>query len=145
MTRVRFSPRASWYAPIKRSPVNSPAAPAAGCNVAAAIPVTSQRTCSVSSMSANQPCTSAAGVPGWTSANPGRPATSSQIFGLYFIVHDPSGYAPRSTANWRCESRVKCATRSRSETSASSTGSDRRCSTGRSSVMSIAGISFVLS
>ena len=38
---------------------------------------------------------------------PGSPAICSENFGLYFIVQDPSGYMPRSTEYWRCESRVK--------------------------------------
>ena len=32
-----------------------------------------------------------AGAAGWTPARPGSAATASQTFGLYFMVHDPSG------------------------------------------------------
>ena len=82
----------AWcQARIKSSPVSSPAAPAAGCRVAAAIPVISQRISSSSTMSPSQPWASEAGAAGWTPARPGRPATVSHTFGLYFMVQEPSG------------------------------------------------------
>jgi hypothetical protein len=71
--------------------VSSPAAPAAGWRVAAAIPVTSQRVASTSTMSSSQPWVMDAGAAGCTPARPGSPATESHIFGLYFMVHEPSG------------------------------------------------------
>ena len=40
-----------------------------------------------------------AGAPGCTEFKPGSFATASQNLGLYFIVHEPSGYMPRSTEN----------------------------------------------
>ena len=42
---------------------------------------------------------SSAGAPGCTELSPGSAATASQNLGLYFMVHEPSGYAPRSTEN----------------------------------------------
>ena len=60
-------------------------------------------------MISSQPWVSAAGAPGCTALRPGSFAIASQNLGLYFIVHEPSGYIPRSTENCRCESRVKCA------------------------------------
>ncbi len=80
-----------WYARINSSPVSSPAAPAAGCNVAAAMPVTSHSASSSSTKICSQPWTSDAGAPGCTMARPGRAATVSHILGLYFMVHEPSG------------------------------------------------------
>ena len=46
---------------------------------------------SSSTISASQPWVSEAGAPGCTSARPGMAATVSQTFGLYFMVHEPSG------------------------------------------------------
>jgi hypothetical protein len=40
----------------------------------------------------------AQGWSGCDSANPGRRAVRSLILGLCFIVHDPSGYRPSSSA-----------------------------------------------
>ncbi len=80
-----------WYARINNNPVSSPAAPAAGCSVAAAIPVTSHNASSSSTKICNQPWLNEGGAPGCTPAKPGRPATVSQIFGLYFMVHEPNG------------------------------------------------------
>ena len=53
-------------------PVSSPAAPAAGCRVAAAIPVISHRASSSSTSSPSQPWVSDAGAAGWTPARPGQ-------------------------------------------------------------------------
>ena len=55
------------------------------------MPVISHRVSSSSTRSASQPWVSDAGAAGWTPARPGRPATVSHTFGLYFMVHDPSG------------------------------------------------------
>ena len=76
---------------MRSRPVNSPAAPAAGCSVAAAMPVISQRVSSNSTSTSSQPWMIEGGEPGWTSAKPGMTAAASQDFGLYFMVHDPSG------------------------------------------------------
>ena len=76
---------------MSRRPVSSPAAPAAGCRVAAAMPVISHSCSSSSTSSRSQPWVHEAGAAGWTSARPGRAATASQTLGLYFIVQDPSG------------------------------------------------------
>ena len=86
-----------------------------------------------------------AGAAGWTSAKPGSAATASQILGLYFMVHEPRGYAPRSTENWRWLRRVKCPTRSRSDTSASATGPSRRCASGTRSSRGTSGTPVVRS
>ncbi len=91
ITRLRASPLDSWKARISNSPVSSPAAPAAGCSVAAAIPVIAHSASSSSTSTSSQPCTACAGVSGWTAAKAGIALASSQIFGLYFIVHEPSG------------------------------------------------------
>ena len=91
ITRWRSWPLASWKARMSRSPVSSPAAPAAGCRVAAAMPVISHSASSSSTSSSSQPWVRAAGAAGWTSASPGRAATASQTLGLYFMVHEPSG------------------------------------------------------
>ena len=55
------------------------------------MPVTSHSVSSSSTMSSNQPWVIDAGAAGWTPARPGSPATVSQILGLYFMVHEPSG------------------------------------------------------
>ncbi len=91
ITLWRSDPWASCHARMSSSPVSSPAAPAAGCRVAAAMPVISHRTSSSSTISASQPWVSEAGAAGWTPASPGSPATVSHTFGLYFMVHEPSG------------------------------------------------------
>src|SRR4030042_2012914 len=100
-----------------RSPVSSPAAPAGGWNVARAIAVSSHRNRSASSRTPGAPGAKAAGVAGWSRAKPGRSAAQSATWGLYFMVQEPRGYAPRSTPKLRWASRVKWATRSRSLTS----------------------------
>ena len=78
-------------------PVSSPCAPAAGCSVTRAIPVTAISACSSSHIRASAPCTWSSGCNGWSCASPARRTTSSLIRGLYFIVHEPSGYSPSST------------------------------------------------
>ena len=71
--------------------MSSPAAPAGGWRVAAAMPVISHRARSRSTSSSSQPWMWATGAAGWTSASPGRKAASSQSLGLYFMVHEPRG------------------------------------------------------
>jgi hypothetical protein len=91
ITLWRGAPWAWCQARISSRPVSSPDAPAAGCSVAAAMPVISHSVSSTSTIRANQPWVNEAGAAGWTPANPGRAATASQTLGLYFIVHEPSG------------------------------------------------------
>ena len=66
-------------------------APAAGWNVTASMPNTSPssvpRICSASSA----PCALSTGCSGCSCVKPGSAAMSSSIFGLYFIVQEPSG------------------------------------------------------
>ena len=108
-------------------PVSSPAAPAAGCSVAACMPGDRAQLALEVAQQLEPPLAERRGRGGVDVARArGIAATSSNAFGLYFIVHEPSGYAPRSTENWRCDSRVKWPTRSRSETSGSPTGASRR-------------------
>ena len=71
--------------------MSSPAAPAAGCRVAAAIPLMAQSASSSSTSTASQPWVSEAGRAGCAPASPGIAATASQTLGLYFIVQLPSG------------------------------------------------------
>ena len=96
ITFVRGFPRSWWYARMMSRPVISPHAPAGGCNVARAIPVISQSASSRRQSISREPCTVASGWRGCVRWNPGSAATVSAILGLYFIVHDPSGYAPVS-------------------------------------------------
>src|SRR3990172_3390735 len=105
-----------------RSPVSSPAAPAGGWKVAAAMPVSRHRMSSAATSTSRAPWARRSGVAGWRSRNPPCSAAQSHTLGLYFIVHDPSGYAPRSTAKLRWARRGKWATRSRSESSGSGGG-----------------------
>src|SRR3990172_789949 len=107
---------------MMRRPVSSPAAPAGGWKVAADIPVSRHRMSSASRSTARAPWANDAGVAGCRSRNPPCSAAQSHTFGLYFMVHDPRGYAPTSTAKLRCARRVKWATRSRSESSGSPGG-----------------------
>ena len=90
-TLVGWRPRESCQARISSRPVSSPAAPAAGCSVAAKVPVTSHRIRSRSARSASHPWIWSSGWAGWQPASPGIAATASHSLGLYFIVHDPSG------------------------------------------------------
>ncbi len=57
----------------------------------ASIPVTAHSQIPNSSRSESQPWVNAGGVAGWMLASPGRLAVSSHSFGLYFMVHEPSG------------------------------------------------------
>ena len=47
-------------------------------------------------MSSSAPCTAASGASGWSAAKPGSQAAASFTFGLYFMVHEPSGKTSRS-------------------------------------------------
>ena len=87
------------------------------------MPVMAQSFSSRVTSSSSQPWISRAGAPGCTELSPG--IGGDRVTELRVVLHRarPSGYAPRSTENWRCERRVKCATRSRSDTSATSTTS----------------------
>ncbi len=80
-----------------RSPVISPHAPAGGCSVARAMPVISHSARSSRQSSSSVPCTVESGWSGCARWKPGNAATVSATFGLYFIVHEPSGYGPVST------------------------------------------------
>jgi hypothetical protein len=48
----------------------------------------------------------ASGWYGWRSAAPGRRASSSETFGLYFIVHEPRAYGTVSMPKFIWDSRV---------------------------------------
>ena len=72
-------------------PVSSPWAPAAGWRLTAGKPEISFSSSARSHISSRLPWLSASGSSGWESAKPGRRAAHSLTFGLYFIVHDPSG------------------------------------------------------
>jgi hypothetical protein len=73
------------------TPASSPWAPAAGCSDTASMPAISASIRARSCMSASAPCDSAAGVRGCRRPKPLSRAMSSLIFGLYFMVHEPSG------------------------------------------------------
>ncbi len=53
------------------------------------MPVTSHSASSSSTSSSSQPWVQLAGAAGMDVGSPGRAATASQIFGLYFMVHEP--------------------------------------------------------
>ena len=72
-------------------PASSPCAPAAGWSVTRSMPLISASSRSSAWNSASRPCTCSAGESGCAAAKPGRRATRSFSFGLYFIVHEPSG------------------------------------------------------
>ncbi len=72
-------------------PVNSPCAPAAGWSVTASTPPTSQSIFSSSYISLSAPWTVDGSWSGWMSVTDAHDTTSSQTFGLYFMVHEPSG------------------------------------------------------
>ncbi len=93
ITRVRLapSPLDACHARMSSNPVSSPAAPAGGCRVAAAMPVTEHSSVSSSNSSSNHPWIAETGAAGCAPARPASAAASSQSFGLYFIVHDPNG------------------------------------------------------
>ncbi len=73
------------------TPVNSPCAPAAGCRVTAAKPLISfSHSCKLIHQH-QVALTVSIGCRGWVYRQTGQAAVSSLIFGLYFIVHEPSG------------------------------------------------------
>jgi|BarGraIncu01121A_1022015.scaffolds.fasta_scaffold00426_5 hypothetical protein len=72
-------------------PVSSPWAPAAGWSVTASIPLISARSRSSSQSISSVPWAVSSGASGCSAANPGSRAAHSLTFGLYFMVHDPSG------------------------------------------------------
>ena len=90
-TRRRGLPRAWWYARIIMRPVSSPCAPAAGESVVAVNPAISESARSSWNMSSSAPWHSSAGSSGCAFAKPASRASASLDFGLYFIVHEPSG------------------------------------------------------
>ena len=55
------------------------------------MPEISASACSSRQQSSSMPCAVATGWSGWIRAKPGSRATDSLIFGLYFIVQEPSG------------------------------------------------------
>ena len=73
------------------TPASSPCAPAAGWSDTSSIPEISARSRASSCMSWSAPWLAASGANGCRRAKPGSRAMSSLIFGLYFIVHEPSG------------------------------------------------------
>ena len=90
-TLWRRSPRERCQARIMSTPANSPCAPAAGCSETWSMPEISARSRASSHMSWSAPWLAASGASGCSRAKPGSRAMSSLIFGLYFIVQDPSG------------------------------------------------------
>ena len=94
--RCASSPRSSRARVIISTPANSPCAPAAGARLTPARPVISPRPRRNSNSVRRVPCTSVAGASGCASASPGSAATRSLTLGLYFMVHEPSGYVPES-------------------------------------------------
>ena len=55
------------------------------------MPVMVHSISSSSTSSSSQPWVQLAGAAGWTWVKPGWAAPASAAFGLYFIVHEPSG------------------------------------------------------
>ena len=70
--------------------------PAAGCKETPGRPVISARCSCNSNITSSAPCESSTGASGWRLAKPVMRATFSFRRELYFIVHDPKGYMPRS-------------------------------------------------
>ncbi len=56
-------------------------------------------------MRARMPSVCSAGANGWRLANSGQVTASISVVALSFIVHEPSGIMPRSSAKSRSESR----------------------------------------
>ena len=92
------APFARWYARIASSPANSPCEPAFGCRLTASYPVTSASQRFRSSMSRRYPPTCTSGANGCTWANSGQLIGSISAVALSFIVQEPSGIMPRSSA-----------------------------------------------
>ena len=93
---VRLSPLSAKYLLAIMTPSSSPWEPAAGCRLNASMPVISLRASCSSHMTSSAPCAWDGGALGWMPANPGSLAMSSFTRGLYFMVHEPSGYMPVS-------------------------------------------------
>ena len=93
-------PCALCHARIIIRPVSSPCAPAAGWSVTRSIPTISASPRSRRCISSSAPCIIRSGAYGWSRAKPARRAAHSLTFGLYFIVHEPSGYITLSIAKF---------------------------------------------
>ena len=91
-------PLASWAARMAIRPHSSPWAPALGDSATAGMLVRVISQCARRSISSSAPCTVETGCSGWMSAKPGSRAIFSLRRGLCFMVHEPSGYMPRSMA-----------------------------------------------
>ena len=87
----RGFPFDTWYARMTMSPQSSPCAPAAGESAVASKPAISESARSSRHMSSSAPWHSSGGARGCTFAKPGRRASASDDFGLYFMVQEPSG------------------------------------------------------
>jgi hypothetical protein len=87
-------------------PHSSPWAPAAGCSVSACMPVRWSSQSRSSAITRNRPACNASGSSGCAPAKPHSRATRSPTRGLYFIVHDPSGYMWVSMLALSCDRRV---------------------------------------
>ena len=90
-TFVRLSPRSSWYARVRSSPASSPCEPALGCSDRCGSPAISASARSRRHISSRAPWAYSSSWSGCRRACPGSAATRSFTFGLYFIVHEPSG------------------------------------------------------
>ena len=90
-TVVRGRPVFSSALRTMRIPASSPCAPAAGCSVTRASPVSSASARSSRHASSSVPCETSSGASGCEAANPGSRAISSFRRGLCFIVQEPSG------------------------------------------------------
>ncbi len=73
------------------SPASSPWAPAAGDMTVEGKPAISERARSSLKISSSAPWLMDDGRSGWAPAKPGRRASASLDFGLYFIVQEPRG------------------------------------------------------
>ena len=83
--------RALWYARIIATPANSPCAPAIGVSDTPRMPVTSFSISCSSNRICRMPCPVDSGASGCRLSSSGSIAYWLHAFGLYFIVHDPSG------------------------------------------------------
>ncbi len=90
-TVVRARPVFSSARRTMRMPASSPCAPAEGCSVTRASPVSSARILSSFQASSSAPWDTFSGASGWAAAKPGSRAISSLVRGLCFIVQEPSG------------------------------------------------------
>lgn len=92
------SPLARWYARTARSPANSPCEPAFGWIETASYPVTSARRSSSSRMRVRKPCACSAYAKGCSAPNSGQVIDSISVVAFSFMVQEPSGIMPRSSA-----------------------------------------------